>query len=102
VLVNLTTSVIGRRRSFPITALIDAADRAADVDGAEIAKRQLYADGRWQTARVFDRGKLPRDARIPGPAVIQQIDATTVVEPGTTAVVDAVGNLRIAVTVDRP
>jgi N-methylhydantoinase A len=102
VLVNLTTSVIGRRRSFPITALIDAADRAADVDGAEIAKRQLYADGRWQTARVLDRGKLPRDARIPGPAVIQQIDATTVVEPGTTAVVDAVGNLRIAVTVDRP
>jgi N-methylhydantoinase A len=102
VLVNLTTSVIGSRRSFPITALINAADRAADVDGAEIAKRQLYADGRWQTARVFDRGKLPRDARIPGPAVIQQIDATTVVEPGTTAVVDAVGNLRIAVTVDRP
>jgi N-methylhydantoinase A len=102
VLVNLATSVIGRRRSFPITALIDAASRAADVDGAEIGRRPLYAAGRWQMARVLDRGKLPDHARILGPAVIQQIDATTVVEPGATAVVDAVGNLRIAVPAGRP
>jgi N-methylhydantoinase A len=29
--------------------------------------------------------------------VIQQIDSTTVVEPGATATVDAIGNLRIRV-----
>jgi N-methylhydantoinase A len=95
VLVNLVTSVIGKRRSFPMGSLIDAANRSADIRGAEIAKRQLYADGRWQTARVLDRLKLPVGARIQGPSVIQQVDATTVIEPGTVATVDAIGNLRI-------
>jgi N-methylhydantoinase A len=98
VLVNLATSVIGRRRRLPITALIDVGLSAADVDGALIARRQLYADGRWHWARVLERSRLPGGACIPGPAVIQQIDATTVIEPGTTALVDAAGNLRITVT----
>jgi N-methylhydantoinase A len=37
------------------------------------------------------------DLALAGPAVIQQLDATTVVEPGATARLDAIGNLRIAV-----
>jgi hypothetical protein len=28
---------------------------------------------------------------------VQQVDATTVIEPGSTALVDAIGNLRITV-----
>jgi hypothetical protein len=39
VLVNLVTSVIGRRRPFPIAALIDAGERAVRVEGAIIGKR---------------------------------------------------------------
>jgi N-methylhydantoinase A len=57
----------------------------------------LHAGGTWHTATVFDRAKLPIGARFGGPAVVQQIDATTVVEPGASALVDKVGNLRIAV-----
>jgi len=33
-----------------------------------------------------------------GPAVIQQFDTTTVIEPGASATVDGIGNLRIRVT----
>jgi N-methylhydantoinase A len=40
--------------------------------------------------------KLPTGARIAGPAIVQQMDATTVIEPGAVAVVDAIGNLKIA------
>ncbi len=97
VLVNLVTSVIGKRRAFPIASLIDAAGRAARVQDAVIGERALFANGRWQTAQVFDRVKLPLGARLTGPAIAQQIDATTVVEPGAVATVDAIGNLRIAV-----
>jgi N-methylhydantoinase A len=97
VLVNLVTSVIGRRRPFPIASLIGAAGRAAKVQDAVISERQVFADGRWQTAQVFDRARLPADARITGPAIVQQVDATTVIEPGAAATVDGVGNLRIAV-----
>jgi N-methylhydantoinase A len=97
VLVNLVTSVIGRRRRFPMAALIDAGGRAPRVEGAIIAERKLFARGTWQTAPVFDRVKLPIGARIAGPAVVQQVDATTVIEPGSAALVDDIGNLRIAV-----
>jgi N-methylhydantoinase A len=97
VLVNLLTSVIGRRRPFPMRSLLAASARAGDARGATIGERALYAGGRWQCAEVFDRLKLPLGARISGPALVQQIDATTVIEPGSAAVVDAIGNLRIAV-----
>ncbi|KAB2913079.1 MAG: hydantoinase/oxoprolinase family protein [Hyphomicrobiaceae bacterium] len=97
VLVNLVTSVIGRRRSFPIGALIEGGGRAASAAAAIIAERELFAGGRWHLARVFDRVKLPIGARIEGPAIVQQVDATTVIEPGSVATVDAIGNLRIDV-----
>jgi N-methylhydantoinase A len=97
VLVNLTTSVIGRRRAFPLASLIDPAGRAAKLQEAVIGERALYADGRWQTAQVFDRVKLPISARFSGPAIVQQVDATTIVEPGAAATVDAISNLRITV-----
>ena len=97
VLVNLVTSVIGRRPAFPIASLIEPAGRAQRLQGAAIGERQLFADGRWQTAQVFDRVKLPLAARLTGPAIVQQMDATTVIEPGATATVDAIGNLRIIV-----
>jgi N-methylhydantoinase A len=45
----------------------------------------------------LDRTRLPAEARFSGPAIVQQIDATTVIEPGAVASVDGVGNLRIAV-----
>ncbi len=93
VLVNLVTSVIGRRQTLAVTSLA--------VTGRAIAvaakTRALYADGAWHEARVFMRGALAPDARVEGPAIIQQFDATTVIEPGAVATVDAVGNLRIRV-----
>jgi N-methylhydantoinase A len=97
VLVNLVTSVIGRRRPFPMAALIDAGERAVRVEGAIIGERHLFARAAWQTAPVFDRVKLPIGARIAGPAIVQQIDATTLIEPGSAALVDEIGSLRIAV-----
>ncbi|KMO28484.1 hydantoinase [Methylobacterium variabile] len=94
VVVNLVTSVIGRRRPFPLAALIDPEGRG-DLDGARLGTRPVYADGAWHEAAIFSREALPLGAEIPGPAVIQQIDATTVIEPGAVARVDAIGNLRI-------
>jgi N-methylhydantoinase A len=97
VLVNLTTSVIGRRPAFPIASLLEPTLRTQRAEDAVVGERQLFADGRWQTAQVFDRGKLPIGARLTGPAIVQQMDATTIIEPGAAATVDAIGNLQILV-----
>ncbi|TNC11031.1 hydantoinase/oxoprolinase family protein [Methylobacterium terricola] len=96
VLVNLVTSVIGRRKPFPLAALIDEAGRT-DLAGARLGTRPVYAGGAWHEAAIYAREALPLGAEISGPAVIQQIDATTVIEPGAVARVDAIGNLRIRV-----
>ncbi len=97
VLVNLVTSVIGRRRAFPLSSLLASADRKANAADAVIGERQVHADGRWWSAKVYARDALPIGAVVSGPAVIQQIDATTVIEPGAIATVDAIGNLRVKV-----
>jgi N-methylhydantoinase A len=97
ILVNLVTSVIGRRRRFPLASLIEAGGRASRVEGAMIGERKVYADGRWRIAHIFDRVKLPLGARIEGPAIVQQIDATTMIDASAAATVDDIGNLRIAV-----
>ncbi len=97
VLVNLNTSVIGKRRPFPIASLVDARKRASTLSEARIGTRRLWLEGGWRAAPIYDRERLPADAVIEGPAVIQQVDATTMIEPGATARLDPIGNLRIAV-----
>jgi N-methylhydantoinase A len=98
VLVNLNTSVIGRRRTLPLASLMSREAHVARPADAVIAERRIYADGAWHMAAIYDRERLAPGMSVMGPAVIQQMDATTVVEPGATAALDDIGNLRIRVT----
>jgi N-methylhydantoinase A len=94
VLVNLLTSVVGRRPSLAVEAL----HGYSGGDGAaEKRTRALYSEGVWSEARVLDRHRLRAGTEIEGPAIVQQLDATTVIERRATATVDAVGNVRIKV-----
>lgn len=95
VIVNLVTSVVGRRKAFSLSGLLDAGKRQPSLSEAGMGSRRMVADGAWVQAAVFSREALPIGARIDGPAIVQQVDATTVIEPGARAVVDAIGNLRI-------
>lgn len=52
--------------------------------------------GGWREARIYDRLLLPVGAEIPGPAILEQPDATIVVDPGLTAIVDKFGNVIMA------
>lgn len=97
VLVNLNTSVIGKRRGFPLRSLLEPTRRQGTIRMAKRGTRALYADGAWHEADIWQREALPEGACLMGPAIIQQADATTVLEPGSQAVVDAIGNLRITV-----
>jgi N-methylhydantoinase A len=44
---------------------------------------------------VYERTRLPLGARLLGPAIVEQLDTTTVIPPGVTARVDEAGNLRL-------
>jgi N-methylhydantoinase A len=49
--------------------------------------------GGFVDARVYERSRIVPGTSIEGPAIIEQADTTTVIEPGWTAVVDTGGNL---------
>ncbi len=96
-LVNLNTSVIGVRPTLDLSSLIDPAGRASALEAALSERRPVWYDGTWHDTPVYDREKLPLDAVITGPAILEQMDATTVIEPGDRAISDADGNIIIEI-----
>jgi N-methylhydantoinase A len=88
VLVNLHTAVIGLRPRLDLGLL---ARRAAPQAGRT---RKVWFEGGWRETPVWRRESLPE--RLDGPAIIEQLDCTTVLEPGGRLSVDALGNLVIA------
>ncbi|WP_432285589.1 hydantoinase/oxoprolinase family protein [Aminobacter sp. BA135] len=96
-LVNLNTSVTGARPEVDLSRLIDPAGRAATLAEALREVRPVWFDGSWHDTPVYLREKLPLDAEILGPAILEQMDATTVLEPGDRARSDRDGNIIVEV-----
>jgi N-methylhydantoinase A len=72
-------------------------DEGGDAAGAETGRRDVYFAGGWKAATIYDRDRLPVGARIDGPAVIEEMSATTVLDDGNRATVDPYGNLILEV-----
>ena len=70
-----------------------------DVSAAIKHRRAVYFSARrsYVESPVYDRAQLAPGHRIDGPAVIEQLDATTVLAPGQRLHVDRLGNLIIDV-----
>ena len=96
VLVNLHTAVIGQRRPVSLRA-IAAMTPKATLDEARRTTRPVWFDGGWIETPVYVRALLPAEARFDGPAIVEQLDCTTVIEPGNEVALDAIGNLIVSV-----
>lgn len=95
-LMNLNVSVIGKRPELDLSRLIDPAGRLESVEKARKGWRRVYFGG-WVDTPVYWRDHLPLDAMLTGPAIIEQLDTTIVVEPGDRVTSDADGNLIIQI-----
>ena len=98
VLVNLHTAVIGRRQGVDPALLAPAAERAASLAEAQTGMRRVRFGDTWHETPIYRRPKLPTEAEITGPAILEQMDTTVVVEPGDRANLDTVGNVCIWVS----
>jgi N-methylhydantoinase A len=67
----------------------------ASLEDCLIHQSKYYYGGEWYDAPIYERGKLHEGIVIPGPAIVLEMDSTTVVLPGHEAKVDAIGNLLI-------
>jgi 5-oxoprolinase (ATP-hydrolysing) len=60
-----------------------------------LASVRMYTEGRWHDAGLHQREQLAAGAQIDGPAVLAERNATTVVEPGWQARLDARGAIEL-------
>jgi N-methylhydantoinase A len=76
-------------------------DRASDAVLPEpAATRDVWFDGRSEAmpTPVYDRDTLPAGVQFVGPAVVDQLDTTTLVPPGVLAEIDENLNIRMHIT----
>ena len=88
---RLTTKVI-----LPKPAVAEAPMGAANADHAIKTRRRPYFDA-WRETPIYAREKLVAGNRLDGPAIIEQMDSTTVVHPGQEAHIDRFGNIMIEI-----
>jgi N-methylhydantoinase A len=87
---NLRSTLIGARPRIDLLSLAPAA--GTSIAAATKPSRRVWFGG-WTDAAIYDRLALPVGAVVHGPAVLEQPDATTLIEPGQTGRVDPYGNL---------
>ena len=91
-IVNLRAVALGQAPALPAA---DLPKGDGDASAAKIRDHTLWMDGREQAAVIYDRSRLRQGDVIPGPAIITEMDSTTLVESGCTATIDKVGNILI-------
>jgi N-methylhydantoinase A len=67
----------------------------ASPAAAAVGRQKSYMDGKDCVATVYDRAKLRAGNRIAGPAIVMEMDSTTVILPKHHGKVDAYGNILI-------
>ena len=91
-IVNLRAVALGRALDLPAAELEQG---NGDPSAAKIRDHVLWMNGREQAAVIYDRAKLKAGDVIPGPAIVCEMDSTTLIESGCVATVDKVGNILI-------
>ena len=95
-IVNVKTTVMGRRTGLCLDGLIDASGRVESLEMAQNGARPVWFNGDWQNTKIFNREALPLSAKIKGPAILEQMDTMVLIEPGDEAISDKNGNILIS------
>ena len=96
-IVNLRVLGVGAIAKPRLPEADDAGAQRGEAPPMAHASRELLFEGEREFRRcpVFRRAALRRGMRLPGPAVVEQDDTTTIVYPGQQAAVDRFANLVI-------
>jgi N-methylhydantoinase A len=82
--------VIGKIPPIDLPRLAGDGPVAASTD-----HRDIYLDGAYRRANVYQRDGLRSGDVLHGPSILEQEDTTTIVPPGWSARVDHLGNIVI-------
>lgn len=91
-IVNVRAIVLGPAADLPP---VDIAEGDTDPSAARIRETSLWLEGTQHPAVIYERARLRSGDVIVGPAIVTEMDSTTLVLAGHAAKVDGVGNLLI-------
>ena len=91
-IVNLRSVALGKGASLTLPE--------AELDGPSPSQalsdeHRIYFDGQFLSTPIYDRAKLRPGNRLPGPAIVTEMDSTTVILPNFTGEVDRYFNILI-------
>lgn len=92
-LVNIRVVALGKAANVSAERIEKG---SGDPSGAKLYDHMLWMDGREQDAVIYDRARLKSGDIVPGPAIVIEMDSTTLVHTGYVARVDDFGNILIA------
>lgn len=75
--------------------LTEVSEGKTELAMAKIHSTEVYVDENWHEAVIYDRSKLGTGTVVPGPAIVVEMDSTTLILPAHAATIDKVGNLLI-------
>ncbi|MGY2065670.1 hydantoinase/oxoprolinase family protein [Blastococcus sp. SYSU DS0619] len=91
-IVNARATVTGPK---PDVAPVTLPEGDGDPAGALVQEHRIYVGGEYLPAGVYDRAKLRAGDVVTGPAIVTEMDSTTLVLPGHVATVHPAGSLLI-------
>jgi N-methylhydantoinase A len=91
-LVNLRAIVQGQP---PIVGADELTSGDGDATRAQYAEQEIYVDARPRTAAIYDRAQLRPGDVLAGPAIVTEMDSTTLLLPAHCGRVDTIGNILI-------
>ena len=96
-IVNVNTTIQGHKAPFDISLLNNKLDRRLDLDDALLEYRNVYFKDKFLNTPIYSRDRMPFEFEMKGPAIIEQMDTTTLIEPDDKVYGDYLGNMFIEV-----
>jgi N-methylhydantoinase A len=94
-LVTLRATATGPRPNVSSSTLTEG---AADASAALTSTTKIYVGGKWEEANVYDRTKLLAGNVVAGPAIVTEMDSTTLILPQHAGTVHPSGSILIRPT----
>ncbi len=96
-IVNVNTTIQGHKAPFDISLLNNKLDKRLDLDDALLEYRNVYFKDKFLNTPIYSRDRMPFEFQMKGPAIIEQMDTTTLIEPDDKLYGDYLGNMFIEV-----
>ena len=90
-IVNLRSIALGKEARVEVPSVTIDPDFVNKSEG----NQRMFAEGEWWDASIYDRSKVGRGTAINGPAIVTEMDSTTMILPEHVGRIDSFGNILI-------